>query len=283
MQSYSLSDAMSVSTHLLADRLLIQDWAEDLPWHDVMPDWLANERHLLPAVLRLKELDDTQRERVEQYLISDSAEVGAAMLICSELSAEAQARQLARHVVITLDDDSRALLRFADPAVFVHLLWVLPLPHLASLCDGASRWWLPFQGLWYELEFSGRPEARWSKLDEFQSIALTNVGLVNDALATMPEPLDIKRMWRRSQEINQWLGVAQSEFGLVNAHDCVAFARHGYLLGRGFSNHPKLVPHLRDAVATPGLYAQATALFSEKEWNNLIADIERINQKQEAP
>ncbi|MEK7889138.1 DUF4123 domain-containing protein [Burkholderia contaminans] len=283
MQSYSLSDAMSVSTHLLADRLLIQDWAEDLPWHDVVPDWLANERHLLPVVLRLKELDDTQRERVEQYLIGDSAEVGAAMLICSELSAEAQVRQLAHHVVITLDDDSRALLRFADPAVFVHLLWVLPLPHLASLCDGVSRWWVPFQGLWYELEFSGRPEARWGKLDEFQSIALTNVGLVNDVLATMPEPLDIKQMWRRSQEINQWLGVAQSEFGLVNGHDCVAFARHGCLLGGNFSNHPKLVAHLRDAVATPGTYAQATALFSEKEWNNLIADIEQFNKKQEAP
>lgn len=281
MQSRTLTDAMSASTHLLADRLLIRDWRDDLPWHDIVPDGLANERHLLPVVLRLDHLDDTQREEIMRSLEVGSHEIASAMLICSDLSAEAQARQLAAQVTITLEDDSRVLLRFADPAVFIHLLWVLPLPHLAALCDGISRWWVPFHGLWHELEFTSRPEVAWSKLDEDQSIALTNVGLVNDTLATMPEPTDMKQLWRFSQEINQWLCTAQSEFGLRNVSDCTAFARHGCLLGRNFTSHPRLVPHLRNAVSTPGAYAEATELLPENEWSNVIADIERINQERE--
>ncbi|KUZ01850.1 hypothetical protein WS50_08435 [Burkholderia territorii] len=281
MQSRTLNDAMSASTHLLADRLLVRDWRGDLPWHDIVPDWLENERHLLPVVLRLDQLDVSQREEITQSLAVAPPEIASAMLICSDLSAEALARQLARKVTVTLDDDSRVLLRFADPAVFLHLLWVLPLPHLAALCDGISRWWVPFHGLWHELEFTSRPEVEWSKLDEAQSIALTNVGLVNGTLATMPEVTEMKQLWRFSQEINQWLCTAQSEFGLMDASDCMAFARHGCLLGRSFTSHPKLAPHLRVAAATPGAYAQATELFPENEWSNVIADIERIDRERE--
>ncbi|RQS26679.1 DUF4123 domain-containing protein [Burkholderia sp. Bp8992] len=281
MQSRTLADAMSASTHLLADRLLIRDWRDDLPWHDIVPDWLANERHLLPVVLHLDHLDDIQREEITQSLEVDSSGIASAMLICSDLSVEAQARRLAARVAITLEDDSRVLLRFADAAVFIHLLWVLPLPHLAALCDGISRWWVSFHGLWHELEFTSRPEVAWSKLDEARSIALTNVGLVNGTLATMPEATEMKQMWRFSQEVNQWLCTAQSEFGLTDASDCMAFARHGCLLGRSFTNHPKLVPHLRVAAATPGAYAQATESFPENEWSNVIADIERIDRERE--
>nr|WP_269116367.1 type VI secretion system contractile sheath large subunit [Burkholderia multivorans] len=142
-------------------------------------------------------------------------------------------------------------------------------------------WWVPHHDLWHELQFRDRPEAVWSRLDEAQSIALTNVGLVNDTLATLPALPDLKQLWRCSQEINQWLCVAQSEFGLACASDCVAFARHGCLLGEGFTGHPKLAPYLHEAATNPGLYAEASALLEESDWDNVIDDIEQMNRKRE--
>jgi hypothetical protein len=282
MQSQTLSDVWSASTHVLVDRLLVRDWQADLPWRDVVPDSLPNELHLLPAVLQLDRLDEAQRQHVQQQLaVEGASEVAPAMLIGSDLSADALARQLARHVVITLADDSRALLRFADPSVFVHLLWVLPLPHLASLCDGVERWSVPFRSRWWELEFSERPEGEWNRLDEAQSVALTHVGLINDVLASLPDIADLKQWWRRSQEVNEWLKLAEEECDLTNPSDCVAFARHGALLGEGFSRHPKLASSLHAAIATPGHYAQATAALSEREWRGVIADIERMNRERE--
>lgn len=282
MQTRTLADVWPASTHVLVDRLLVRHWQIDLPWRDVVPDSLLRERHLLPAVLQLNQLDDAQREYVQQYLVVEGAtEVAPAMLIGSDLSAEALARQLARHVVITLADDSRALLRFADPAVFVHLLWILPLPHLSSLCDGIDRWSIPFQSLWRELEFNDRPAGQWNRLDEAQSIALANVGLINDVLATLPGLSDLNEWWRRSQRVNEWLRTAQGECDLTSAADCIAYARHGLLLGSGFSRHPKLAPLLLAAVATPGYYAQATSSLSEREWDDVVADIERMNQERE--
>ncbi|MBU9152115.1 DUF4123 domain-containing protein [Burkholderia multivorans] len=278
MQSYALPDAMLVCTHVLADRLLVRDWPDGLPWQDVAPEWLGNERHLLPAVLRLDQLDDTQHEEIALCL---TVETAPAILIRSDLSADVLARRLARHVTVTLADDSSALLRFADPGVFMHLLWVLPLPYLASLCDGATGWWVPYQDLWHELQFRDRPAAVWGRLDEVQSIALTNVGLINDTLATLPPMPGLKQLWHCSHEINQWLCTAQSEFRLACASDCVAFARHGCVLGEGFTDHPKLAPYLHEAATNPGLYAEASELLEESDWENIIDDIEQMSRKRE--
>ena len=65
----------------------------------------------------------------------------------------------------------------------------------------------------------------------------------------------------------------------TSAADCVAFARHGVLLGNGFSDHPRLAPHLRAAKGTPGLYARAQ--LSQREWNDVIADIEQTHRKRD--
>jgi hypothetical protein len=283
MQSQTLPETWSDSTHLLAERLLVQDWPTDLPWKAVAPETLASESHLLPVVLRLDQLDPSQREQVQQHLVMDDRSKAApAMLISSGLSADAMARRLAQHVVVTLADDSLALLRFADPDVFMHLLWILPLPHLASICEATNRWSVPFQGTWHELEFNDRPEPAWDRLSEASSIALTNLGLVNQAVATLPEPSGVNELWRLGQLVNEWLGVAQTSFALTSAIDCVAFARHGVLIGNGFSGHPKLAPHLHAAASTPGRYANETALLCQREWNAVIADVEQSQRTREA-
>jgi len=283
MQSQTHIEAWESSTHLLADRLLIQDWLHDLPWQVVAPEFLAQEAHLLPVVLQLDELEPPHRKEVQQQLaMSDPSKVAPAMLIGSDLSTGALARQLARHVTVTLSDGSHALLRLADPEVFIHLLWVLPLPHLASLCEAARQWSVPLMGEWFELQFDNRPEPAWDTLSEESSIALVNVGLVNDVLATLPEPGGIKELWRTGQQCNQWLCTAQTRFGLTDAADCVAFARHGVLLGNGFTHHPVLAPHLETAREIPGAYAQQTAPISQREWNRVIADIEQSSQKRNA-
>lgn len=85
MQSYSLPEAMLLCTHVLADRLLVRDWPNGLPWQDAAPEWLGNERHLLPAVLRLDQLDDTQHEEIARCL---AVETASAILIRSDLSAD---------------------------------------------------------------------------------------------------------------------------------------------------------------------------------------------------
>lgn len=283
MHSQTLPEAWSDSTHVLADRLLIKNWPATLPWEPVVPDTLAKEGHLLPVVLRIDQLDAEQKELLQQHLsVKLGSGLTSAILIGSHLSARGMAHQIAGHVLITLADDTRALLRLADPHVFVHLLWILPLPHLASLCAGTNRWSVPFQGAWHELQFSDRPEPKWDSLPEASSIALANVGLINEVLATLPAPAGLTELWRVGQQTNEWIGIAQAEFGLTGASDCVAFARHGVLLGKGFSVHPSLSPHLHAARKTPGLYAERTASLSQRDWNTLIADIEETNRKQEA-
>lgn len=283
MQNQTLIEAWDNSTHLLADRLLVQDWPHDLPWQVVAPEYLAQEAHLLPVVLQLDDLEPAHRKEVQQQLTTDDpSKVAPAMLIRSDLGAGALARQLARHVTVTLADGSQALLRLADPEVFIHLLWVLPLPYLASLCEAKWRWSVPFMGEWLELQFDDRPEPVWDALSEEASIALVNVGLINDVLATLPEPRDIKEFWRTGQQCNQWLCTAQTRFGLTDAADCVAFARHGVLLGDRFTRHPVLAPLLETAREIPGAYAQQTAPISQREWNRVIADIEQSSQKRNA-
>ena len=282
MQRQTLASAWDTSTHLLADRLLVHDWPKSLPWETVAPESLKREAHLLPVVLQLDQLDPAQREQVQQQLaVEHQTEVAPAMLIASDLGAAALARQLARHAIVTLSNDSRVLLRFADPEVFIHLLWVLPLPHLASLCEATRRWSMPFAGEWHELQFDDRPEPAWGALSEDASIALANVGLINETLATLPEPSGIKEVWRTGQQANQWLRTAQTRFALTDAADCVAFARHGVMLGDGFTKHPLLAPHLATARDVPGAYAQQTASISMRDWNRVIADIEQSNKIRE--
>ncbi|ACC76027.1 DUF4123 domain-containing protein [Paraburkholderia phymatum] len=283
MQSQTFSEAWDASTHLLADRFLIRDWDADLPWHEVVPDALSREAHLLPVVLELAQLDDVQRAFLQTHLVmADTRDPGPAMLLSSDLGVTALARELSRHVVVTLADASRAMLRMADPQVFVQLLWILPLPYLASLCHAARRWWIPFSGQWHELGFHERPAPQWEALPEDPSIALSNVGLINQVLRTLPEPDGLKAFWRTSQHCNQWLRTAQAEAGLAAADDCVAYARHGVVLGKLFSSHPVLASCLQGARETPGLYAQRTASMSDREWDRVIADIEEIKRKQEA-
>lgn len=283
MQTETLASAWDTSTHLLADRLLTHDWPQSLPWETIAPESLKRETHLLPVVLQLDELNPVQREQVQQQLtVEDRTKVAPAMLIASDLAAAALARQLAGHAIATLSSDSRVLLRFADPEVFIHLLWVLPLPHLASLCEATRRWSVPFAGEWHELQFVDRPEADWGALSEDASIALANVGLINDTLATLPEPSAIKEVWRSGQQANLWLRSAQTRFALTDAADCVAFARHGVMLGDGFTKHPLLVPHLATARDAPGAYARQTASIPTRDWNRVIADIEQTNTTREA-
>jgi hypothetical protein len=274
VQSLTLPDAWAASTHLLADRLLVLDWNRDLPWQDVAPEELANMKHLLPAVLELTALTDAQRQAVQGYLGDNAPPSGpAAMLLTSDLSTEVLARRLAQRVIITLADDSRALLRFADPRAFVHLLWVLPVGHFTALYDGINQWFFPFQGQWHELEFRKRPEGQWGPLDARSSMELLNIGLINDALLEMPLSRDLADHCVRGQEIYGWLNRAQNEFALTDAEDCVAFSRHGMRYGKGFTRHKTLAEWLHASRETPGVYARQTAPLSAEDWKNILANV----------
>ncbi|GJH25386.1 DUF4123 domain-containing protein [Caballeronia novacaledonica] len=272
MQKQTFQEAWDTRTHLLADSLLVQDWPKDLPWHAVAPDSLANEKHLLPVILQLDELSDDHREHVQTLIsMKHPSNTAPAMLVRSERSTDALARALAPHVTITLSDESPVLLRFADPQVVAHLLWILPLHALASICEATTEWSIPFQGEWHEMAFSRRPQARWDALDEPRSIALYNVILINRVLARLPAGDGWEAYWRDARKINEWLCAAQDRFELTEVADCVALAEHGMRFGEGFVSHKTIASWLNEARDRPGTYAQKTTVMSTRDWNGVLA------------
>jgi len=278
MKTLTLTEAWSASTHLLAERLLVLDWDKELPWHDVAPEELEKEKHLLPAVIGLDELSDEQRQLVQDYLTEKNP---PAMLLHSDMSTEALTRRLAQRVVITLSDGSRALLRFADPRAFVHMLWVLPVGHFSALYDGINQWFFPFQEQWRELEFGKRPEGEWGPLDAQSSNELLNIGLINDTLKILPASRDLSDLCARGQKINDWLNYARNQFALTDQKDCVAFAQHGMCLDTGFTRHRVLAQWLQESVEAPGFYARQTTPLTDNDWKNIAFEIRRNEQNEQ--
>ncbi|WP_250536700.1 DUF4123 domain-containing protein [Caballeronia sp. AZ10_KS36] len=277
MAKQTLQEAWSTRTHLLADRLLIQDWSEDLPWHAVAPESLEKEAHLLPVVLGLEDLDEVQQAHVQAMLeMRNPQTVAPALLVRSDRSAEALARALSHHVTVTLSDESRVLLRFADPVVFAHLLWILPLEGLSSLCEATLEWSIPFQGEWHEIQFTDRPQPRWEPLDEPRSVALYNVALTNRVLAKLPPIHALAEFWREAQRANKRLCTAQDRFGLTDGSDCVAFAAHSMAFGDGIASHKTLASWLSDARDKPGLYAKETDALSRRDWDGIQKSVQSI-------
>ncbi|MFM0140912.1 DUF4123 domain-containing protein [Caballeronia grimmiae] len=271
MHKQTLQEAWDASTHVLADSLLVKDWPKDLPWHAVTQQQLKNETHLLPVVLQLDELDGEQRKQMQTLLVMKNQEaVAPAMLLSSDYGADALARQLAPHVMAMLPDESRVLLRFADPQVFMHLLWILPLEELASICEATGQWSVPFMGEWHEMQFNRRPEASWTALDEQRSVALFNAPLINRILAARSHD-GPDAYWRDAKDANEWLRVAQSRFELVNADDCVAFAQHALRFGGKFAAHQTIASYLTEARSQPGAYASRTGVMSTRDWNSVVA------------
>ncbi|MDR5808020.1 hypothetical protein [Caballeronia sp. LZ019] len=178
---------------------------------------------------------------------------------------------MAGRIITTLQDESRVLLRFADPQVFMHLLWILPLKALASICEATTRWSVPFLGGWYEIQFNQRPEAEWQPLDEPRSVALFNVPLINRVLTAGPFD-GPDAYWRDATEANEWLRVAQDRFALTNGDDCVSFAQHAMKFGGKFATHGTIASYLTEARSQPGAYASRTNAMSTREWNSLVAN-----------
>jgi hypothetical protein len=283
MQIQTLDEVWGASTHILADRPLVQDWPHDLPWQDVVPLELANERHLLPALLPLDLLDEEDGHVVRSLLaMPEPRTTPPATMLHTNLSTHGLAAQLAEHVKLALADESIVLLRFADPRVFAQLLWILPLPYLSSLCQGTTRWSIPFQGAWHELQFGDRPTPAWDMLPIGPSIALTQVGHMNQVLNRLPPPEDIKALWRTSEQIAALVGQAQNKFGLTHAADCTTFARHGVLLGEKFATHPRLLAPLRAARDVPGQYARLTDEFASSDWNKILFEVEQMQTNRTA-
>jgi hypothetical protein len=276
MRSQTLTEAWSTSSHLLADRMLVQDWPGDFPWYEIAPLSLVNERHLLPVLMPLKRLNREQEYQLRELLaMPDMRGVPPAMLLHTDLSTQSLAAQLADHIMLTLADESMVILRFADPQVFIHLLWILPLPHLAALYQCVNRWALPFQGAWHELQFNQRTKPAWISLPDGPSLALRQVGAMHKVLSRLPVPEDMAMLWRTSEQIGLLLECARVQFLLIRQTDRVACARHGMLLGKDFFRHPRIAESLHAAREAPGRYEQLTAAFSQHDWDTIIFELKQ--------
>jgi hypothetical protein len=271
-------------------------WREELPLEQLLPFQMRRHRSAasMPSLLPLKPETAPHLERLAGNLIAahDVEKPPASReqpIFCCLLRAFPRVRPagIAHHLADRLILSSRAgrergLLRYYEPATFIHLRRILPRLRLASLYGTfVAEWTFPFQGQWLSLP---RPEVDPDKGDVLPLAWQVDIPIrdkiaiianVRDALAYYENDLD--RDWLGLEEYDAKAEIAeravltaQGKYHLERNKDLALFALHALRHGEDFHCHPILQNILR----VPGInYHSATVTgITDEQWQHIAAE-----------
>jgi hypothetical protein len=264
-----------------------EPWHEELPLRRIVPRVLKESAHLMPSLLSLRLL--TAEQAAWLYDNHEAARQGRAgdVLSCLFILAQPGAdpepllRHLADHLVLR-SPQGRALLRYYDPRVFIHLRRLLEPGQTRALFGPVQTWTFRFQEEWIHLTAREAPaaEGAWA-VSEAQRQRLDRVGYINTALADWNKRL--ARPWNGLAEYDQLAERAEraitraQDYRLKQSHDLSAFVRHTLTYGENFHRHPLIQELIRDLPNGYAGYADVSHRLEASDWATIAAETAHLN------
>ncbi|PJK01116.1 hypothetical protein CO641_04145 [Lysobacteraceae bacterium NML91-0213] len=256
-----------------------QFWA-DLPLESLVPRGAADAGHY-PLLLEFARLATDGRvdllDRDGAHRRHSRKPFFSALLRAPGTSKELAAH-LRRQMVVKGPAPTRdqVLLRYYDPVVFRHLLWVLNPGQRSALMGGVTHWtWCDPRWGWQQYERENARDSTRRMLDQAQWDSLKRIGLLNRSLQhwTRSEPDLLEGhvdFYRRADAL---LGESWTVHKLQNEADRRQYAalelRHA-----GIHRHPHLVERLALVSMGAMSYADACGDLDPAGLLSLLADID---------
>lgn len=229
-----------------------------LDWISVAPPKLLQQQHLLPRIIRLAGLSDERRLQLLEAHCQLLAKEGRILWSCvlqTDASLESVAMQMARNMVLTTPHGQKFLLRFFDPRVFRHLIWIFTPRQMASFVGQIAAWyWVDVETKDWRRTIPSHDEPA-ERLSAEQWGSLHRIGLLNLTLA------DIRRMGsvvehdeKLYRDIDAGLRRAIEVEGLVDAEDQRLYAVHCLQHGIQWGERPEVRSVLKRVRSGAGSY-----------------------------
>ncbi|KFL24348.1 Uncharacterised protein [Ralstonia pickettii] len=244
----------------------------ELPLLECLPAGIGDNAHLMPVLLNLSETP----VHMQQALLAQawqSAQRGDPPFVCARLQGPAPANEVADHLAARLTGTDhaggRALWRFYDPRVFIHMAWLLRPAQLQALFGPCQQWGFAWAGDWYELErpsasepTDADPRPWWPDAKQWRTVQ--NAVCIECALARVA--FNAKPSVSQAPAVDRALRHAAETLHLSLDSDRQTYATHAVAFGRPFEDQPKLQA-VWPAVASGELsLRQALAVLTRDDW-----------------
>ncbi|WP_166643010.1 DUF4123 domain-containing protein [Alcanivorax sp. 24] len=226
-----------------------QFW-QGLPSESLAPSAYIAQQHLFPRLIKLSEVPaeglETLLKRSDAHGRYSQKPFFSALLI-SSVSHESLTDHLRRQSVLRAPIPARETgqLRYHDPLVFRHMMWLLTRGQMRSLLGPIDCWsWFDSEQGWRQNEREpGYAGQRWFP-DKSQWKSFKRMGLLNRCLKhwakLVPSLTGREDFWRRSDEM---LRLSREAAGLVEEADRRLYAEQE-LRYPGVTRHERLVERL---------------------------------------
>lgn len=253
---------------------------DDLPCMPLVPPLLQAHAKLMPRLLDLNAMTSEARvqllERSEQHRRhSDQPFFSALVTFQKNRNFKKQAHHLTSRLILTGPNSGRCLLRYYDPRVFRHLLWIFNDNQLDRLLCGVKEWlWLDGNGIWQIFSPNAKTTAALIHVTPQQWDAIGRVGLLNRCLnwLAVGSGFDIAGL-EQAKQVDQLLLEAQQQHGLADANDCCLFAEQAMVFGRELHRHPIMAGYLKRVKEGDVGYQTACQSLRDEQLQQFVAEI----------
>lgn len=222
-QDFALINPLQVDSDL---------WA-DLPTVSITPKALGGSKELMPRLLDLNALSEDRRlqllERVEVQARRNPRSPYFSALLVSQLPFPQLLQRLSDRLIVRGPDDQIGLLRYYDPRVFQHLLWILTEPQIKHLLLGIECWsWNGGGPKWQQTPPYHGPSASRLFLSESQWGHLQRIGLINRSMRNLGiNEVAVTDTDPVARSISNLLQESYQHHGLTQAGDRCRYAEQG--------------------------------------------------------
>jgi hypothetical protein len=224
---------------------------------------LGMQSLVLPRLLNLRVLSDAESTtlygQVLQWERANPDHPFFTALFATDLSEEQVLNRLGSRFLYRRSAQEHVLLRWYDPRVFCHLLWLLDKGQLAQLLGPVRVWsWRAPAGVWQQCERAAglatfapfRPSpAQWATLGR--------LGVLNRILAYLAS--EHPSLQVKPAQAEQLLAQAYETWGMEDESDCRLFVEQALCIHLDIHQHPAMRERLQQVQRRECSYGGACA------------------------
>lgn len=228
-----------------------------LPLHPLVPDGLSRHARLMPRLVQLGELRESEKlallDRACTWYEAEGTPLFAALL-STNVSPELMERHW-RRVMIQGPSSRRVWVRLHDPGVFCHLRWIISQEKLAY-CMGPIKLWTsldPWSSIWSSTRLPAVPRAELRPLCQEDIDSISLVGAMNIGAKCLARNERLALNQDDAPKLYELARAAQAA-GLADLEDVAYFIRLAFVYGLDFLSW-------KETVATLSITSSGTMSF----------------------
>jgi hypothetical protein len=211
---------------------------------------------------------------MEEFYLNQTA-MPVTCLFRTQSALEIVRQHCLKKLILQSPDLRKFFLRFYDPRVLVHLLYLFDAEQLAGIFMGLQAYSFFLDGAWHTVTAPqvsvdlAKYRVSQNQLEKIQRIQTMN--RVLDQLSDRPRYTTIHaEVYRRyCENIDQLVVRAEQQLGLTLQEDQALFACHALTIHPAFDQHPKIKTLLSQRNSQEQSYTDMAALLSESDWQQI--------------